>query len=418
MANLWDELDDDTAESRAAKGLKQIAQATLDSGPMPKAGSEEFASGKAEPSADLMDIIPVEKAALTGAAGAAKVASLIKGAALAKAGASKPALGALALGAIKSVANKEAKELPMDLASRMARAEKMGFTEELTIRGKPISNDWYHGTGSNIEGFDPSLLGANTTGPSKGLGVHLSKAPELANEYAKESAPEYLKRATKAADIAIDDVGAAQGDMIKKYGSDRSKWPSDASDLIKNKTADFLHAQDQLEYAQKKAEKDDWTKGLNVIPVRLKLKNPAVIDLEGGMINAEAAKLAQKYKDSGKYDGVIFKNAYDTPGPFRPGEERAKATDVAVVFDPSQIRSKFAAFDPEKASSSDLAAGLGGAALLGGAAASSQDAQAAEPEVALQSAMQHEAFNDELQKVLQDRPDLVPVAKKIGLIGD
>lgn len=265
----------------------------------------------------------------------------------------------------------ELPELPMDEASRMARAKEMGFDTDKT---------WYHGTGGNIEAFNPELLGANTTGPSKGLGVHLSKSPELANEYAKESAPDYLKKATKAADIAIDAVGDAQKSLIEKYGKDRSKWPHEAEELVRNKTADFLHAQDQLEYSQRKADKADWTQGVNVIPTHLKLKNPAIIDLEGGMINSDAAKLAQKYKDSGKYDGVIFKNAYDTPGPFRAGEVRAGATDVAVVFDPSQIRSKFAEFDPSKAKSGNISAGIGavGAAGLLGSGVLSDEAQASE----------------------------------------
>lgn len=324
MANLWDELDDDTAESRAAKGLKQIAQATLDSGPMPKAGSEEFASGKAEPSADLMDIIPVEKAALTGAAGAAKVASLIKGAALAKAGASKPALGALALGAIKSVAKDEAKELPMDLASRMARAKEMNLD----------TNDvFFHTTDKNIEEFIPSKDG------SYGPGV-----------YAYKNAPH------KSGNIIVNETGA---NVIPFY--------------VRGKTLD-------LNSPERDALWDEY------ISIGKKTNKPP-------------------YKSFGQF---VQERGYAGMG---EGDER-------VIFDPKNIRSVYAKFDPAQASSSKITAGLGGAALLGGASASSQDAQAAEPEVALQSAMQHEAFNDELQKVLQDRPDLIPVAKKIGLIGD
>lgn len=413
MANLWDELDDDTAESRAAKGLKQIAQATLDSGPMPKAGSEEFASGKAEPSADLMDIIPVEKAALTGAAGAAKVASLIKGAALAKAGASKPALGALALGAIKSVAKDEAKELPMDLASRIARAEKMGFD---------TSKTFYHGTAADFDRF--KLSSSPKTGALFGTGVYTTSNPDEAAQYATrlgnlrgfsaafDELPEVRQKAKELYPqfAKIDDPD----ELLRSIQSTRGPEALDKyRELIS-----YLVAEEE--------------RGSNIIPLHLKTNNPISTDAEASKkLKSALVKEVGMPKEAigaikkAKYNYELFDIMKGRIPEYRRaqilediGHDAVIDGPVTMVLDPSQVRSKFAAFDPEKASSSNLSAGLGGAALLGGAAASSQDAQAAEPEVALQSAMQHESFNDELQKVLQDRPDLVPVAKKIGLIGD
>ncbi len=53
------------------------------------------------------------------------------------------------------------------------------------------------------------------------------------------------------------------------------------------------------------------------------------------------------------YDGVKFKNAIDDPlGPNIP-----KASDVYAVFDPKNIRSKFAKFDPAKKNSANILAG-------------------------------------------------------------
>lgn len=260
-----------------------------------------------------------------------------------------------------------ADELPMDEASRMARAKEMGFDTEKT---------YYHGTGNDIEEFNPELLGSNTTGPSRKLGIHFSESPDLANEYAKESAPIFLKKATKQADDAIEDATKKLKELKNKHGSDESLWPEDASRKKREAIADIIEKNDSLELARKKSEKLDWESGTNVIPVKLKMKNPAVIDLDGGFIDSKAHELAKKYKESGKYDGVIFKNAYDTPGPFRAGEKRAGATNVAVVFEPNQVRSKFAAFDPSKAKSGKLVAGLGAAAI--GSSLLSNEAEASD----------------------------------------
>jgi hypothetical protein len=55
-------------------------------------------------------------------------------------------------------------------------------------------------------------------------------------------------------------------------------------------------------------------------------------------------------------------NTYD------PGAGKAELVDVGVVFNPNQIRSQFAAFDPSRAKESDILAGtipLVGGGLLG-----------------------------------------------------
>lgn len=53
-----------------------------------------------------------------------------------------------------------AKALPLDDASRMARAKEMGFT-----------TDTYHGTTRVFDAFDPDLIGTSTDGGFYGKGV-------------------------------------------------------------------------------------------------------------------------------------------------------------------------------------------------------------------------------------------------------
>jgi hypothetical protein len=98
--------------------------------------------------------------------------------------------------------------------------------------------------------------------------------------------------------------------------------------------------------------------GGNVMPVALRYKNPMVYDFEG------KAYREQTYSDlidqalSGGHDALILKNTFD------PGGGPAKLVDVGVVFDPSQIRSTNAAFDPMRRNESDILAGLLPASLL------------------------------------------------------
>ena len=94
--------------------------------------------------------------------------------------------------------------------------------------------------------------------------------------------------------------------------------------------------------------------GANVIPAALRYKNPLVYDFEGSQYRE------QKYSDlvnqalQNDHDAVILKNTYD------PGVGEAKLIDVGVVFDPKNIRSRFAAFDPEHTESTDITKAHGG----------------------------------------------------------
>lgn len=103
--------------------------------------------------------------------------------------------------------------------------------------------------------------------------------------------------------------------------------------------------------------------GSNVLPVALRYKNPLVYDFKGSSYrDTTYAELVDQAIRNGN-DAVILKNTYD------PGAEKAELVDVGVVFEPNQIRSQFAAFDPTRTKESSILAGMfpltiGG--LLGG----------------------------------------------------
>jgi hypothetical protein len=202
------------------------------------------------------------------------------------------------------------RKLPMDEASRMSRAREMGFDVDTPL---------YHGTNKNIEEF---AVGANRDGASGSregpLGVWLTNSPDTASSFA-------------------DWAGRGQG-------------------------------------------------GENVMPVFARLKNPLVVDsyaavkdvidkytkferpgyeIGGRQIRMVGDKpdyaAARKAMEAEGYDGIIIRNTMTDSVDGNP-------IDQVLVFDPANIRGKFAKFDPSESSSSKLLAGTGANATgLGGA---------------------------------------------------
>lgn len=114
--------------------------------------------------------------------------------------------------------------------------------------------------------------------------------------------------------------------------------------------------------------------GSRVIPARVRYENPLVIDTDHIAASMEADRnregimrqLDEARASGSPYDAVVIRR---TRGDEYDGEN-------VIVFDPAQIRSQFAAFDPAKKDSSNLLASMGGAAVLGGAALAPEDAEA------------------------------------------
>jgi hypothetical protein len=95
------------------------------------------------------------------------------------------------------------------------------------------------------------------------------------------------------------------------------------------------------------------------MPVKLKLQNPLEHDFKSSSYRETTYNdLLERAQREGR-DGAIFRNTTDG-GP---------VTDVYVVFDPSQIRSRYAMFDPEKSASGEVIAGAAPIVLPLGAGA-------------------------------------------------
>lgn len=84
--------------------------------------------------------------------------------------------------------------------------------------------------------------------------------------------------------------------------------------------------------------------GKQMLPVKLKIKNPLIKDYEGKSYREESYRSVLERAIKSGHDGVIMKNTKDGGG----------ITDIYVVFEPHQIRSRFALFEPGAEQSSDL----------------------------------------------------------------
>lgn len=134
-------------------------------------------------------------------------------------------------------------------------------------------------------------------------------------------------------------VDAVKKELVNKFGKDKAASAINAIDQYKSIVAERLAA--------------EANSGANVLPVALRYKNPMYYDFKGSAYRDQTyADLVKEAKAKG-HDALILQNTYD------PGAGTAKLIDVGVVFDPAQIRSKFAKFDPQKINSPDiLAAGV------------------------------------------------------------
>ncbi len=222
--------------------------------------------------------------------------------------------------------------LAMDFASRMQRAKEQG-----------ASFGWFHGTDSDIKSFDPSKAGSSTLSESARQGTWLTDdAPITANSYANYAATDAKVMAkTRQADEAAD----------------RGDWD------------EYDRLTEEAEQLDSKFY-DDRRQGQNIMPLA-SMGNYKKMDAKGEAFNYAENDIndfiAQARSEG--YDGVDIANLDDAVGRVdTPANHR-------LVFEPSNIRSVNAAFDPKNIGSSNIlgqatvpnmigGAGLGLAGLL------------------------------------------------------
>jgi hypothetical protein len=221
--------------------------------------------------------------------------------------------------------------LDMSPEARAARAQEMGYTV-----------DAYHGTKGNFDSFSPDKVGSNAMNYGEGA-YYFTDNPNVASGYAMADLP-------GAPGGAYEQMVSNQADLAKLADNPRiNALPESIRETARRAMADTLkkNIAGTSERYQKALEGAP-----QVIPSKLRFDNPYIVDADGGQhwnFTPQAIKAAQE----GGHDGAIIRNVRDQP---HIGKDVTVPSTVYVPFNPNQIRSRNAAFDPAKANSPDLLA--------------------------------------------------------------
>jgi hypothetical protein len=232
-------------------------------------------------------------------------------------------------------------ELPLDEASRMQRAEDMGFDTNM-----------YHATFSDFEQFEPWHKGASDNETSK-MGYWFADRPEGTEGFTSRISDNYSSQI----DPSTGDYKRWDDGELKKFRDDdelaavmpiksRAKKPLVfESDKGRDAYEKFMDWRDEwADYGDARSmKKHKW--GDRMIALNIKDTNNA----------------ANEWLKSNGYDSIQIKNTvYDAP----KGET---ITQYMIPYGQENLlRSKFAKFDPAKKDSANILAGAAGAGVLSG----------------------------------------------------
>lgn len=196
-------------------------------------------------------------------------------------------------------------------AQRIPKSEAFtawfGDSKVVDAEGNPAVA--YHGTNENFSAFDSGKLGSATGAPSARMGFFFSSDPSVASSYA---------------DTFNAYTDTPVGRLMQRLTKGKYEAVNEALLSVAGRSAVAT--------------------GANVLPVYLNMRNPEVVDFKGDRYRDKSyASIVASAKAAGR-DGVILRNTIDEG--FNEGGDAA--SDVYVVFEPTQIKSVNNAgnFDP------------------------------------------------------------------------
>lgn len=212
-------------------------------------------------------------------------------------------------GAVGAAGGRIKQSLPMDEASRMARAKEMGFA---------VDEPLYHGSGKSFSQFDPGKAGS-ASGSRGQKAAFFSTEPQAADHYAQIASVREPKPGEKP-DHSFDYMGTIYHNVYD---------------------------------------------GAQIYPAVVNPGKQKVVEIpyySTAKVDAEI----QKARAEG-YDTLRIKGMADT------GAVEASRADQIAVLNPSNIRSRFAAFDPANKDGGFILGSAAGGAALGAASLPDQD---------------------------------------------
>jgi hypothetical protein len=215
-------------------------------------------------------------------------------------------------------------DLPMDEASRMARAREMGFDER----------DFYHGTRANFEFFDPAKAGSATAARDADGAVFMTDNPSVSDGYARMAKmPDDMRETMRTLHAEREKLGDA---IWSARGEER---------------APIFARMQEIDDTLAELTRNERAIGQQVYPLRAR---GDFAEVPFSQYDGDTFKAAMDAARAEGRDGVRFIGGVDAS----LGQQNPQASEILAVFDPSNIRSKFAKFDPAKRGSSDILASM------------------------------------------------------------
>lgn len=256
-------------------------------------------------------------------------------------------------------------DMPMDTASRMARAQGMGFDTETTL---------YHGTpNADFQSFRNEYLGNNTMAKSANMAHFFSDDVFDANTYAasdilKRQAKDYGFKSTST-DFPADWPRVSSWDDAYRNGLGKPISRADYYDQLTT-SQDYQGTLGTAAAVQKVNE--PFLRGANVQSVIAK-KPDASYTGKGasGDIKRLSKTLERSQKRKTPASVAKITDISDPAANFDPwskvsGDRYAVVPESNhyAIFDPTSIRSRFARFDPRLSHLANLTAGATGLMML------------------------------------------------------
>jgi hypothetical protein len=225
--------------------------------------------------------------------------------------------------------------LPMDEASRLARADAGGF-----------GGNVYHGSG-NLEGFDRFNNAFTGQGNDQlGSGFYFTNEPSTANAYSTAQIDPSISRLGGDTSPGVIPAMIRQENPIRLQGTDSS---INNVDMTARQAADIMRRAPNIMDVDESGMgnwHDVWsTNGVQdwmIDDVAKNYQGPNILSLENDFFRGESGAFRAAAADVLGYDGVVQ--------PLGGGEIHN------VVWNPQQARSRFARFDPEFSHLSNLSA--------------------------------------------------------------
>jgi hypothetical protein len=238
------------------------------------------------------------------------------------------------------------KSLPMDEASRMARAAEQGYTL-----------DAYHGTKTpgfsefttgNIYDDAGGLLHGYSQHPNSLIGPHFAREPQIANKFAEGSGPEWLKSRYSETEAPAVYPVKLNASKVQKFRSE-----DDFDTLLFRQKADGPEIEDiisrQFDDIEEGFAKYDRDKNFREQVNREAVRNENNYDNPSTEIGQQLADAVRRQYEKAGVTAIQYPNAVEG------------GTSYVAIAPP---RSRFAKFDPANKDSDNLLGSI--AAALGG----------------------------------------------------